>query len=178
MNDWDEGSVLLAVFESRVAADRAAESVARIGQDRGRIAIARPSDEVASVKAEMQDEMDESWTSPQAGVAYPKEAAKGLALLLPVCCVIGGLLIGPLGFIGMSGVALWLRLLVAASIGVLMGGTVALVAAPALAANRSDDHLAGERGVVVRVDGTRPDIVEALIASDPIRLDRRGGRGR
>ena len=136
------------------------------------MAVAQRSDEIASVKAEMQDEMDESWTSPQAGVAYPKEAAKGLAILMPVCCVVGGLLVGAFGFVHISGVPLWARLLVAASIGVLMGGTVALVAAPALAATRPDDPLAGERGVVVRVDGARPDVVEALIASDPIRLDR------
>ncbi len=94
MIDWDESSVLVAVFDSRAEADRAAESVVRVGSERNRVVVAQRSDEVVSVKAEMQDEMDESWTSPQAGVAYPKEAAKGLAILMPVCCVVGGVMVG------------------------------------------------------------------------------------
>jgi|SRR4051794_3040765 hypothetical protein len=169
---WNDDVDLLAVFAARTAAEEVGERIVRVTGEPQRVDIGDPADDVRSVKAEMQEEVDRSWTSPQAGVVYPDEAARGLVITTVVGCAVGGLLLLPFGFISVTGVALWVRLLVMFSIGVLMGGTIALVAGPALAAKRPDDQLAAERGTVVRVHGSRDDVVELLMAREPLRLDR------
>lgn len=170
-----KGRSLLGVYQDEQAAKEAAERAERAGAPKDSVAIGRREDEVISMQAEMQEEMDQSWVSPQAGFAYTKESAKGLAVLMPLLAVVGAVLALPLGLvISVGDLPLWLRLLIAAGVGATAGATVALVAGPALGSKNTAEPVAAQRGAVVRVDDDSPEVVRAMAEAEPLRLDEVG----
>jgi hypothetical protein len=119
----------------------------------------------------MQQETDDAWVSPQVGVVYSKESAKGGSMMTVGFAVLGAIVFLPFGAIDFGGIPLALRLLLAAVIGALAGGAIGAVAGPALSVRRPNDPLGAEKGVTVRVPGASPDVERAMAEARPIRLD-------
>lgn len=166
-----EQQSLVGVYESEAEAKKAAERARQAGAAEGDVRVGAAEDEVVSLQAEMQEEMDQSWVSPQAGFAYTKESAKGLAMLMPILALVGAVVALPLGFIGFGDIALWVRLLVAALVGGAAGATIGLVVGPSLGSTSPSKKTAADRGTVVRVDGGSPELSRAMAEHEPIRLD-------
>lgn len=162
---------LVGVYETEAAAQQAAEMARKAGASEGDVHLGGTEDEVVSLQAEMQEEMDQSWVSPQAGFAYTKESAKGLALLMPLLAVAGAVLAAPLAFISIGDLEFWLRLVIVTLVGATAGATVALIAGPALGAKSPSVPMAAHRGVVLRVDDDSPDVSRSMADAQPIRLD-------
>ncbi len=127
----------------------------------------------------MREEMEEAWLSPQAAFVATKEAAKGLSLVTPVAAVLGVLITVPLAFIfDLGGAPQWLRLVIAVATGAIGGGTVGFVVGGGMAMKGPDEPLAAERGVTVRVPAAGNEVVAAMEAEEPIRLDTVAPSGR
>ena len=169
----------LGVFGDRERAEAAAARAEDAGADADRIRIDDDADERASLEAEMREEMEESWMSPQAALIATKEAAKGLSLVIPIAAVIGVAITLPFAFIfDFGGIPLWLRVVSAVATGALGGGSVGFVVGGGMAVKGPDEPLAAERGVTVRVPGADGETVGALAEEDPIRVDTVAPSGR
>jgi len=148
------------------------EALHREGLDPDAVAVGDRDDAVGALRAEMQQETNDAWISPQAGLAYSKESARGGAGLTVLLAAIGGVLFAPFGLIPMGDLPLWSRILLMAAIGVFAFGAIGAVAGPALSVRRPNDPMAAERGVTVRVASDAPNVTRAMVAAHPIRLDR------
>ncbi len=169
----------LGVYKDRQDAEAAAERAQRAGVDPSQINIGDEADSKASIKAEMREEMEEAWLSPQAAFVATKEAAKGLSLVTPVAAVLGVVITLPLAFIfTFGGAPLWVRVLIAVATGAIGGGTVGFVVGGGMAMKGPDEPLAAEGGVTVRVGAAHDDVVAALEEEEPIRLDTVAPSGR
>lgn len=166
-----EQQSLVGVYESEEDAKKAVERARKAGAAEGDVRVGAREDEVVSLQAEMQEEMDQSWVSPQAGFAYTKESAKGLAMLMPLMALVGAVVALPLGLIEFGDIALWVRLLVAALVGATAGATIGLVVGPSLGSTSPAKKTAADRGTVVRVDGGSPELSRTMAEGEPIRLD-------
>jgi hypothetical protein len=164
---------LLAVFPDKQTADRViidlrenAHVTAHAGTNR---------DEQHSLNAEMAEEIEESWVSPQAGFLYPKEGARFGAWIAPLC-IIGGILVTlPITFLWtMTNAA---RIATGVGVGAAMGATVVLILM-SLGQKRPSEPMAAEEGVVVRVSADREDVRQMLLAAHPLRLDVVDDQGR
>ncbi len=174
-----EGDETLGVYKDRQEAEAAAEQIQDAGVDASQIRIGDEADSKASVQAEMREEMEEAWLSPQAAFVATKEAAKGLSLVTPVAAVLGILVTLPLGFIvDFGGAPLWVRLLISVAVGALGGGTVGFVIGGGMAMKGPNEPLAAERGVTVRAPAASDEVVAAMEGEDPIRLDTVAPSGR
>ncbi|HVE47035.1 MAG TPA: hypothetical protein VNA57_09865 [Acidimicrobiales bacterium] len=162
---------LVGVYESEAEAQKVARRAREAGASESDVRLGAREDEVVSLQAEMQEEMDQSWVSPQAGFAYSKESAKGLAMLMPLLALAGAVLALPLGLIPFGDIALWVRLVVAAFIGSVAGATIALIAGPSLGSTSPHRAMGAHRGTVVRVDGGSPEIARTMADAEPVRLD-------
>lgn len=170
---FHDSDILLGVYPTADAAHAAAQAAQEAGAQGIRVAAA--DDAAASLDSEMQAEMTNSWTSPQAFGVIPKEAAKGAALGVPLATVIGIVVALPFAFLpipGTIGMAIGTKLLIAAIVGAVGGATVGFIAGAGFAAMGPADPMAAERGVTVRVDDGRPAVESALRDAHPIRLDR------
>jgi hypothetical protein len=165
-------TALIGVYRSEADAQSVARSLREAGTPDHRIRLGNDDDAHTSLLAEMQQETSESMMMPIAGIAHTKEATKGALLMGPPLVILCGLLALPLGFIPVAGAPLWLRLLIAALVGMAAGGTIAAIAGPAMGAKRPNEANAAQRGVVLRVDDPDARAEELMAAMDPIRLDR------
>lgn len=166
---------LVAVYESRDAAERARAAAAEAGAPDATIAIAVDEDDpavVAALRAEMQEETGRALVAPQAGMVFTREAMRtGAAVTVPLI-VVCAMLALPLAAFSWGGAALWIRLVAAGLIGAAFGGTVGVIAGPALGAKRPEEPLAAQRGVVLQVSAWTPEVEGAISRTEPIRLDR------
>lgn len=162
---------LIGVYPDDRTAGVAARAARDAGADPSGIHVDDPYDGATALRAEMREELEHSWFSPQVGALYPKESARSAALVLPVLALLGALVMLPFGFIEFGDMALWTRLLVMAIIGAVAGGAVGAIAGPGLGVRRPDDPLAAERGHVVRVDDSSPAVARALVDAGAIRVD-------
>jgi hypothetical protein len=161
---------LLAVYSSPEEARAAADRVEALGVRPESIRIAEKADEVASLRAEMREELTKSWFMPTAGVMATKESAKGALLVGTVATLIGLAVAVPLAFID-YGATLGVRLVLSMVLAGIFGGLIGFIFGGARAAKTPNELLAAQRGVVVRVDRNTPAIREALVSLGPIRLD-------
>ncbi len=169
----------LGVYKDREDAEAAAERAERAGVDESEIRIGDEADAKASFQAEMREEMEEAWLSPQAAFVATKEAAKGLSLAAPIGAAVGALITVPFAVMMSFGIsALWLRLLIAVGIGAMAGGTVGFIVGGGMAIKGPDEPLAAERGVTVRVPAAQEEVVAALEEEELIRLDTVAPSGR
>lgn len=176
MNSDDEA---LGVYEDQEQAEVAAERARTAGANGCGIRIGDEGDSTASLEAEMREEMEESWLSPQAAFVATKEAAKGLSLATPIGAALGALITVPFALTMAFGVSqLWIRLLIAVGIGAMAGGTVGFIVGGGMAIKGPDEPLAAERGVTVRVADATKQVVDALADEEPIRLDTVAPSGR
>jgi hypothetical protein len=166
---------LVGVFGTQRQADAAVADLIRSGVDRHGIRRGDMADEVASLKAEMREELSHTTAAP--GAIGTKEMTKGLGLLTVIGAVVGALVLLPLSAVGIGGLAWWARALIVAAIGAVAGGTIGFVIGGSLATKGPADPAAAARGVVVAVDEDSPRVVAALQAHDPVRVDRVDGAG-
>jgi hypothetical protein len=90
----------------------------------------------AAARAEQQKESRDAFVQPQAAVVLTEESAKGIALVLPLCVLVGALLAAPLGLIEFGGLETTTRVIIAAVCGAVAGLAVGLVAGPSLGARQ------------------------------------------
>lgn len=166
----EEGRELLVVYPSQDQADQARETLLQAGIAEADIRIDAASDHIASLRAEMHEELTRAWVVPNAGVAYTKESARGLAAATLIGSAIG-LAVAVVAAIPDVGSTYLTRLVVFALIGIAFGATVGLVAGPGLGSRRPDEPLAAERGVLLRVAHDSPELRTLLGDLDPIRMD-------
>ena len=166
---------LIGVFSDESAARQAADAAVDAGVERARIRIADPTDEVASLRGEMGEEMGNTVAGPGNVGPFTKEASKGIAVTTPVATVVGALLALPLALLPLGDLSLVARLVIAAAIGATAGATLGLVMGGGLGAKGPGEKLAAERGVTVGIRFADADeanrVAEALRRQGPIRLD-------
>lgn len=167
---------MLAVYSDEQTADKVIldlrEQMGGLRAERG-----QKIDEQNSLNAEMSEEVEKSWLSPQAGVLYPKESMKTAAGMFPL------LILPSIAFCGIVAMA-WpgdmrvgTRALIGAGIALMLAGTVTLVLM-SLGQKRPNEPMAAERGVVVRVHDDRAEVRKLLLDAHPLRLDVVDDQGR
>jgi hypothetical protein len=161
---------LVVVYDSPQLASHARQRLLRMGVPDDEVTIGEETDEIASLRAEMHDELTNAWVVPNAAFVAPKEGIKGLWLVGGLASLFGVALAAPLAFIDF-GSTFGVRLLVFVVLGLAAGATVGLVAGPSLGAKRPGELMAAHRGTVLRVQEDNPDIRAALTSLEPIRLD-------
>jgi hypothetical protein len=167
---------LLAVFPDPSRAHAARTALLDAGLRDEAVRIDEDLDAVVSLRAEMHDEMRRAWVVPNAGVAYPAEAARGLAMVSVVAVALGVAAAFPLALIDVGG-TYWLRWVVFAVVGAAFGLTVSLVVGPAAGAPRPGERPAAARGTVLHVECDTPAVREVLVDHDPIRIDEVSRQG-
>jgi len=171
--------VLAVVRDERTAADVAREA-ARITGSVGGIQVGIGQDQVASLRAEMREEVANTIVGPGNIGPFTKEMSKRMAWLVPVCAAVGAVVVLPLGLLPWPG-PLWVRLVIAAVVGAFAGATLGFVLGGGLGPRPPEELLAAERGVTVRIRvGSERDaerVVAAVARHDPIRIDLVTSRG-
>jgi hypothetical protein len=165
---------LIGVYDTPEHAEAAAARVQAAGAHEA--VVDDPADKVDSLRAEMRDELENSWISPPAVIAPTKESAKGASALVPLGALIGAILAMPLGFIDVGG-SLTSRLVIAALCGVGMGSTVGFLIGAGTGVRGRFEANAADEGVVVRVPTDTPEIEAAMEHGGVLRLDRVHGDG-
>ena len=161
---------LLVVYPDRRTADDAARVLVRAGVPSGHIRVDEDLDRVASLRAEMHDELERAWVVPTAGVGYPREAAHGLVMLCTVGAILGlvaGLLVALIPFGGSYAV----RAIVLGVVGIACGLTIGGVAGPGMASTRPDQDMAAVHGSLLRVSHDSPELRRLLNDLGPLRID-------
>jgi hypothetical protein len=162
---------LLVVLRDAASAQRAEEELEAAGVPGRVIGVGEQHDQLLALRAEMREELAESWMMPDLGVALTKEAARGFVAVTIVFAVIGAAVAAPFAFIDF-GLTFWGRVILLAGTGVAFGVTVGIIVGPALASKRPGEPSAVDRGVVMHVGIDTPAIRDLLGRFDPIRIDR------
>jgi hypothetical protein len=166
-----EGRELLVVYATPERAETARARVLALGLDPAAVRIDAETDEIASLRAEMHEELTQAWIVPSAAFIATKEGAKGMAFVGAVAILVSLLIAVPLAFIDF-GATLGTRLVVFSLVAIALGGTIGFVAGAGAAAKRPGERMAAHRGTVVRVDVDTPELRRALVDLEPIRLDQ------
>jgi hypothetical protein len=162
---------LVVVYPDRDAAMAARQRLVDLGVGERQIDVDQESDEVASLRAEMRQELTDAWVVPNAAFIATKEGMKGMLGVGALAALIGALVGIPFAFIDFGGTFLF-RLLLFMGLGVVAGATIGFVAGPGVAAKRPGELMAAHRGTVVRVHEDTAEIRSALLAGgDPLRMD-------
>lgn len=165
----------LAVYPSVEDAEQVIEDLRRVGIGDEQIRLDDAGDVTTSLEAEVHEEITESFISPQAGIAYPKEATKAMVVFMPPAIAVGAVLGAVLAaVVGPEAWGLWLRLFVGAVTGGTMGGAIASIVLPAMAVKNPLDPSAADAGVTLWVGSGVEEVRQVLEASSPRRLDRLG----
>ena len=161
---------LLVVFRLPEQARQAEHDLEEAGVPPQLIDVDREADRITALRAEMREELAESWVMPQAGVAMTKEGARGFVVVTAVCAVVAAIIAAPFAFIDF-GLSFWGRLILLVGIGLAVGATIGLIVGPALASKRPDEPAAADTGTVLLVADDSPDIRAILARLHPIRID-------
>lgn len=161
---------LLVVLPTREEAEEAVRQLVAAGISEDDVQIDQEPDRVASLRAEMHQELSQAWVVPNAGVAYTKEAARGLVAGNVIGIALGVAAAFPLALLPV-GNSYWVRFLIFAVVGAAMGGTIGLVAGPGVASTRPNDPPAIEKGTLLRVRHDSPELRALLADLHPIRMD-------
>ena len=162
---------LLVVLRDAASARRAEEELEAAGVPGRVIGVGEQHDQQLALRAEMREELAESWMMPQLGIALTKEAARGCLAVTIVLAVVGAVVAAPFAFIDF-GLTFWGRVILLVGTGVAFGVTVGIIVGPALASKRPGEPAAVDRGVVMHVGIDTPAIRDLLGRFDPIRIDR------
>lgn len=162
---------LLVVLPSREVAEHAAELLLQAGVAPDDVRVDQEPDRIASLRAEMHEELSEAFVVPNAAVAYTKESARGLVLGNLVGVGLGILAAFPLALIPIGDTSYPTRLLIFGLVGVAFGVAIGLVAGPAVTSLRPDLPPAAERGTLLRVRHDSPELRRLLADLHPIRMD-------
>jgi len=165
---------ILGVFGDQPTADTVVRRLRDVGVSPQDVRVGDPASSVAAMKAEMREEADNTIVGPGNIGPFTEEMTKGIVVWVTVGALLGGLVVLPLGFVEILDLALGVRLLIAAAVGVACGATVGFVTGGGLAAEGGYDPLAAERGVTVAVDvptEVASEVVRVMRSGHPLRLD-------
>lgn len=162
---------VLGVFRDARTARAAADAAAGVA--------GRPSrtgqDEVASLQAEMREELDNSIVGAGNVGPFTKEMTKGLVIGTLLGVVVGFVVTVPLGLVPLGSIGLFPRLLIAAVVGGFAGATMGFVTGGGFGAKGPAQPMAAERGTTVSVPVASAEeatkVAEAMRGHDPIRID-------
>jgi hypothetical protein len=161
---------LVGVYRSESEARAAAEAACRSGADPADVRVGDPLDRVVSLEGEMREEMDHTIAGPGNVGPFTPEVQRGMSIGVFVGALVGLVLALPLAAIPFGDVAVWLRVLLVAVVGVVVGGTVGWVLGGGFGAKRGEEPLAAERGVTLSTTATER-LQDVLAQTHPIRLD-------
>jgi hypothetical protein len=164
------GRELLVVYPTQERAEAAKARVLELGVEPTSVRVDAETDEIASLRAEMHEELTQAWIVPTAAFIATKEGAKGMGLIGAVAILISLAIAVPLAFIDF-GSTLGVRLIVFSAVAVALGATIGFVAGAGAAAKRPGERMAAHRGTVLRVEGDTPELRRALLDLEPIRVD-------
>jgi hypothetical protein len=166
-------AALIAVYPDRDTAETVVRELREHHQvPEAEIHLGEPPDQRRSVEAEMEAEFAESWADIGHGVTTA-EMTRGAVIFGFVGGAVGLVLGLPIGyFLYDDSVSSLTRLAVGALIGILFGSTVGALVGGGMAVDTKTEGLAGERGVVVRIDDAPPELEPLLERYEPIRIDR------
>jgi hypothetical protein len=167
-------AALVAVYRDRETAEAVARELTEehVVPD-GAVRIAELSDFDASIGAEMDTEVTQSWGSPGMGVFLTGEMMRGavlFTLMLGALGLIVGLALGY--FLYDESTSLGVRLGVGGLIGLLFGAVVGALLGGGLAMKSPEERLAAERGIPVAVEDAPADAEDVMVRHHPLRLDR------
>ena len=168
---------LLAVFPDIDAARAAAEAVQRMGLPGDAVRIGDHEDEVRALRAEMHEEMSNTWVGPGNVGPFTEEMTKGLVVGSAIGAAVGALIGALAALVFMSNVDVLLRIVVGAAIGGLGGGVLGFVDGGGLGAKGPAEPLAAERGVPVLVRSNDLSVEQTLEEFHPLRIDLLNGQG-
>lgn len=161
---------LLAVFPTIARAEQARDALLARGVPPASMRIDEESDEIASLRAEMREELTHAWIVPNAAFVATKEGIKGMGVVGFIAIAIALAIAVPLAFLDF-GSTFWVRLAWFSVIAVALGGTIGFVAGGAAGTKSPAELLGAQRGTVLRVNEDTPEIREVLLGLDPIRMD-------
>jgi hypothetical protein len=169
MADRSDDKRVVGVYSDEASAQEAARAAEQAGGKNVRVGT--HEDEVAALMGEMREETGEAWVGPSVG-PLTKEMARSVPRWTVVCALIGALVTLAINFIGGGNLDVGARLVIAACIGAVAGGTIGFLIGGGFFEPRrkASSDLAAEEGVVVgaeEVDATD----RALAEHDPIRVD-------
>jgi hypothetical protein len=162
---------LLVVLPTREDAEEAARRLLDAGIAADDVLVGRETDRMASLRAEMHGELSDAWIVPNAGVAYTKEAGRGLVLGSVVGVAVGVVAAFALALIPIGDTTYGARLVVFLLVGIAFGFTIGLVAGPSLGSVRPGQAPAVERGTLLRVRHDSAALRRLLAELHPIRMD-------
>jgi hypothetical protein len=167
---------LLAVMRDDESARRVARHLVAEGVDTDSIRLGRDADEADSLRAEMAAETTESVIAPQAVFIASKEGIRGTMLFTIIGSVLALLVCIPVAFIDV-GLTYPQRYALEAGFLILMVFLIAYVLGGGWAWN-DEEEMAAERGVLLRVAASSPEIAQVIVNAHPIRVDEVTADGR
>jgi hypothetical protein len=168
MADRPEEQRVVGVYPDEATAKEAAREAQQAG---GRdVRVGAPEDEVSSLLGEMREETEHAWGGPSVGI-YTKEMARSVPKWTAIGAVLGAVVALGLNFVGGGDLQIGARLIIAACIGVVAGGTIGFLIGGGFFDPRREaaSNLAAEKGVVVGAEGEGTE--EVLAVHRPIRED-------
>jgi hypothetical protein len=162
---------LLVVVHDQQEAEAAARAVLDAGVPAEDVLVDREMDRMASLRAEMHEELAQAWVVPHAGAAYPKEAARGLVLGAAIGMAVGFALAFLLAIPHVSDTDYGDRLVVTLIVGGAFGIAIGMVAGPSVSSIRPNQPSAVERGPLLRIQRDTPELRALLADLHPIRID-------
>ena len=161
---------LLVVYPTPEAAGHARDRLLDLGINPASIRIDEESDEIASLRAEMHEEVTQAWIVPTAAFVATKESVKGMGFVGGMAILASLAIAIPLAFIDF-GASLGVRLVWFSIIAVAVGGTIGFIAGASAGVKRPGELMAAHRGTVLRVNEDTPALRASLVELHPIRLD-------
>jgi hypothetical protein len=161
---------LLVVYPTQEDAQAARARALELGVEPAAVRVDAESDEIASLRAEMHEELTQAWIVPTAAFIATKEGVKGMGFIGAIAIAVSLAIAIPLAFIDF-GSTLGVRVVVFALVAIALGGTIGFVAGAGAASKRPGERLAAHRGHVLRVDRDTPELRRALVELHPIRVD-------
>ena len=173
MADRSNDKRVVGVYPDEVSAQEAAQEAEQAGGKNVRVGARQ--DEVAALMGEMREETGEAWAGPSVG-PFTKEMARSVPRWTVGCALIGALVTLALNFLGGGNLEVGARLLIAAFVGAVFGGTIGFLVGGGFFEPRrkASANLAAEEGVVVGADevGDEVDATDrAMAGHEPIRVD-------
>jgi hypothetical protein len=165
---------LIAAFKDEPLARRAASDAETAGVDLRDIRIGNSLDALASIQAEMREEMSHSGTGPTGPL--PKEGARGLVIGTVLGAIVGIGFALPFAAIGFGGLEISTRLLILGAVGLVFGSFLGWFLGGMFGPKRPSEPLAAAKGAMLALPDT--DVARrALLRTQPTRIDVFGAGG-
>lgn len=164
---------LLVVYPTRQRAEAVRAHLLHLGISPAAVQVDEEADEIASLRAEMREELSQAWIVPNAGLVATKESVRGMVAVGAIATLASLAVAIPLAFVDFVA-TLGVRLVWFSVIAIALGGTVGFVAGGAASAKRPAELMAAQRGTVLRVSDDSPALRRVLLETEPIRLDEVG----